>query len=878
MPAARGATLRPRPRLDTRTIGMKNVDDMEQAYTQAAQDLEMKARQCISNDYLTQRQDLTRKEHMKNIIRNRSKDLRACSAVPTSVLFFLVYAVGMSRHENVTAVYSLESSLDRRFVRPCLEDVQEVDFQAWPGHPRGSLCDVQSLSDVWRWLNGDFIDTMFVQANQYGETLPKQEWSRVLTYNQVAGAVVLRQSREEGTSQWGTRLEGSNISAYEVELQDANEGFMPEKAGRRLYFMREETRAGMPIVEGEGQTGYEFELLPTMPLSTVKARLKYLEDRHWLDQKTNGLIITALLVNAELGVPRLETLKIEFSFSRGGGVFYSVRMEGFFLQFYDSALTMVIDGVFVIMLVIASVLAIRATWRALSSGQLRQYLFKIRTIVEWGVVLLGWLITVTVLTVQQAYMPDIRGKLQDLMELNALEGAGDAAAWQEASDVLRSSVEDSSPIFKQYATVSQWYSLVLMIRFFIAFQAQPRLAVVINTLAATSVDLLHFFIVFLPTFLAYVISGNLIFGRRMQEFSTISASIGECFKIVIENEFDWVRLSEENYWTTLIWSWSFLLVVVIIMLNMVLAIILDIYNEVRQRVDRNDTVFRFGTELGKQMVSGRQWIGDNEILNVLDSMQGSTTLTKADLAAFMPQMSKLQVSMLFERCRSSTSFEVSQELQRSMFLKLVASVKRSLERMGNFVRRLAKHVRAKEAASTGRAETAARLKNRACSFADDNLLSPRVADSQAAEYESAGSATPPSPTSPVVPPERLDPGQSERMNGYSLLIPGKPKDPCGWNPPLLHPASQSDRMDVDDSVPDWFRELDMALEAQETYVFGVQAQLQEMQWRLHHATMRLAGDLRRKEMAGAGPAKRFSAMLSAGGEKSDDAEGTADVE
>merc|ERR1712241_124291 len=133
-------------------------------------------------------------------------------------------------------------------------------------------------------------------------------------------------------------------------------------------------------------------------------------------------------------------------------------------------------------------------------------------------------------------------------------------------------------------------NLLLMIRCFLVLEYQPRLAVVIATLKATSIDLAHFLIVFVPTFFAYAVAGMCIFGRRVDEFSSIERSVGTCFKIAMESEYNWDKLSEEDFVTSASWIWTFLLLIVLLMLNMVLAIIMDVYTEVRNAAGNSETV------------------------------------------------------------------------------------------------------------------------------------------------------------------------------------------------------------------------------------------------------------------------------------------------
>merc|ERR1719456_126348 len=84
-----------------------------------------------------------------------------------------------------------------------------------------------------------------------------------------------------------------------------------------------------------------------------------------------------------------------------------------------------------------------------------------------------------------------------------------------------------------------------MLRFFKAYRAQPRLAMVTSTLYSASSDLFHFLIVFITIFVSYALSGVLLFGRRLKSFSTGMYALTTCFNLVL-GEFDWPELAAEQ--------------------------------------------------------------------------------------------------------------------------------------------------------------------------------------------------------------------------------------------------------------------------------------------------------------------------------------------
>merc|ERR1719162_2456750 len=86
------------------------------------------------------------------------------------------------------------------------------------------------------------------------------------------------------------------------------------------------------------------------------------------------------------------------------------------------------------------------------------------------------------------------------------------------------------------------YMLIIMLRFFKAYRAQPRLAMVTSTLYSAGSDLFHFLIVFTTIFVSYALAGVLLFGRRLRSFHTPAMGITTCFNLVL-GEFDWPELT-----------------------------------------------------------------------------------------------------------------------------------------------------------------------------------------------------------------------------------------------------------------------------------------------------------------------------------------------
>ena len=77
------------------------------------------------------------------------------------------------------------------------------------------------------------------------------------------------------------------------------------------------------------------------------------------------------------------------------------------------------------------------------------------------------------------------------------------------------------------------YILAMMMRFFKAFRANPRLNVVTQTLIDGSVDIGHFLVVFLTIFMAFVLCAQVLFGSRIKDFSTLPRAFNMAFRVLM---------------------------------------------------------------------------------------------------------------------------------------------------------------------------------------------------------------------------------------------------------------------------------------------------------------------------------------------------------
>jgi len=201
----------------------------------------------------------------------------------------------------------------------------------------------------------------------------------------------------------------------------------------------------------------------------------------------------------------------------------------------------------------------------------------------------------------------------------------------------------------------------------------------LTTMQNVLMDLLHFLIVFLPTAFAYVISGSLIFGRRIEGFATILGSLGTCFRIAIESEYDWEDMSAEFYTAAAMWAWSFLLLVVLLFLNMVLAIILDIYNQTREKSFPGEAIWETLGHLAQKSMLCRTWVPDKTFEKKLTEESDGSMVDPAALEDMFPDMPARQKKLFFQGCRAEMQWESKHSVTKNNLFKMAGSVMDAVE-------------------------------------------------------------------------------------------------------------------------------------------------------------------------------------------------------
>ncbi|GMF45473.1 unnamed protein product [Phytophthora fragariaefolia] len=109
------------------------------------------------------------------------------------------------------------------------------------------------------------------------------------------------------------------------------------------------------------------------------------------------------------------------------------------------------------------------------------------------------------------------------------------------------------------------------------FRFHPQLNILTRTVASALKQFGAFFVVFIVIFTTFTIIDSMIFVDRAKEFSRLDNSMASCINMLF-GQFDFNSI--KNLQFSVAFYWVFMIVVTIVLMNMMLAIVLDAYEQV----------------------------------------------------------------------------------------------------------------------------------------------------------------------------------------------------------------------------------------------------------------------------------------------------------
>jgi hypothetical protein len=228
-----------------------------------------------------------------------------------------------------------------------------------------------------------------------------------------------------------------------------------------------------------------------------------------------------------------------------------------------------------------------------------------------------------------------------------------------------------------------FYTISLAAKFLESFDAQPRLAVVTKTIKNAGSDLFHFGVVMSTIFFAYCVAGMFLFGRRLWTFSSEPLTMSTLFLMML-GDFDWEELAWEHPFTAGLWFWSYMIVMQMLMLNMLMAIIMDVYTQVKSDANEFAPVWTQIYELGLDVYNihkGRT-VSNSELLEVLNEMPEDEVDENVLVKRVGPGLSQEQAAKIMQCTRSKVNYDLNKGVTMSEAMRMIGWVKINVQKIG----------------------------------------------------------------------------------------------------------------------------------------------------------------------------------------------------
>lgn len=162
-----------------------------------------------------------------------------------------------------------------------------------------------------------------------------------------------------------------------------------------------------------------------------------------------------------------------------------------------------------------------------------------------------------------------------------------------------SHLEHSVSLYGAYLSLCGMNMFFFLLRIFKLLDFQPQMGILTRTVARAMGDLLHFFVLLVAVMAVYVCMGNLVFGSRLRVFSTLVLSMRTTLDMLFGEFGD----SEQSMFDTTydigllmipacMFFYSFMIIVFLVILNFLLAIVVDAFTDVKSE-SRNNSVSMF---------------------------------------------------------------------------------------------------------------------------------------------------------------------------------------------------------------------------------------------------------------------------------------------
>ncbi|XP_016313144.1 polycystic kidney disease 2-like 1 protein [Sinocyclocheilus anshuiensis] len=435
-------------------------------------------------------------------------------------------------------------------------------FVNLPGDSGISFSSIGTMNDVWTYMEGPLLDSLYWTKWYNDEPLPNGNQSFIYYENMLLGVPRIRQLKVKNNScKVHKDFQQEIAECFDVysdkKEDDSVFGLINGTAWQ--YHSEKEIKGSnhWGLLTTYSGAGYYQDLAKTKEESA--AILTDLKDNLWLDRGTRVLFIDFTAYNANINLFCVIRLAVEFPATGGAIPSYQIRTVK--LIRYVTTWDFFIIGceilfcVFILYYIVEEILEFRI--HKLS------HFNSIWNILDIVVILLA-VVAIVFSAFRTIKVDELLGNLLEQPDIYA--DFEFLAFWQT-----------------QYNNMNAVNLFFAWIKIFKYISFNKTMTQLTSTLARCALDIFGFAIMFFIVFFAYAQLGYLLFGMEVETFSTFNKCIFTQFRIIL-GDFDYDAIDRANRVLGPIYFFSYVFFVFFVLLNMFLAIINDTYSEVKSEL------------------------------------------------------------------------------------------------------------------------------------------------------------------------------------------------------------------------------------------------------------------------------------------------------
>jgi hypothetical protein len=485
------------------------------------------------------------RQRLLQVLSKRAERSANCRKAPLALLTYIITCYLCCLHGHVLSSYSMGAALQEAAVAfsdepgssGFLEDVADgnswVDYFAGAGTSSSTAAAPVTSTGWVQSVLADFAD---------GKRLTRLNRGFVRGFNLLIGGVRLSQQRRA--------VVPCTLNAVRSVFGECHSGASAAPFGDPDVYNSVTFASGETVAPAFQQSAYgsssSFQLwLNVEDLAADNQKKLWVMDRAgWVDASTASLSVELSLLNGELGY--VGRVALQSDFSSGGAVFNSAQVTVLPLDAYSLYPQLEVLDVFAVlywvyMLLTCGARLVKAVRKERSMSRAQQLPVHLLTGVTWWHALdICAVVAFLVAIVQYSLLTTA------LLNLG-LDPQGSPKTYAWGPNQVGLNIASAALAFAQFRRTLVWVLFFLTVRLFYYTTFQPRLAVLVQSMSRSAVELLHYGIVFSVILAFFGVWGHFMFGANAVEWSTPLKSMTTVLRFV-QYDYDLDSMYRVSHW------------------------------------------------------------------------------------------------------------------------------------------------------------------------------------------------------------------------------------------------------------------------------------------------------------------------------------------